>query len=160
MLIALALVIFTTNVTAGEVGEVFEGNQQNFIDPQQAPVGAPLDVPQGVPFDAPQGNHPMPAPLGTPFPDGDPNLLAPQFIDPQNHPTHVVPHMDNQGVPIDVPHTTAPLNAPHFPQGVPHGAPIVVPHGTQTPCNNGVVPQPAQPGLAPVAPQQGLVPQS
>jgi len=103
------------------------------VMPQQS--GVPMTDPQGFPTEIHQGEHFVPAPQGNaPFP-----------------------------APLGTPFTAP---APHG--VVPHGAPVVgVPH-PQTPCNNGIAPQPAQPGLAPlapegvapVAPQQGLVPQS
>ena len=126
----MVFALVSTNVFAGEV------------IPQQS--GVPMTDPQGFPTEIHQGEHFVPAPQGEghfPAPQGNAPFPAPL------------------GTPF-----TAPV-----PHGVvPHGAPIVgVPH-PQTPCNNGVAPQPAQPGLAPlapegvapVAPQQGLVPQS
>ena len=121
ILMFMVLALVSTNVVAGEV------MPQQSADPNMV---------------APQGKQPMPAPLGTPFPDGDPNLVAPQ------HP------------PVGVPH------APHFVPNLPFGAPVAnpnpqvpqVPHvsGAQTPCAPGVAPAPVG---APV-PQQGIVPQS
>ena len=126
----MVFALVSTNVFAGEV------------IPQQS--GVPMTDPQGFPTEIHQGEHFVPAPQG----EG-------HFPAPQGNETFPAP----LGTPF-----TAPV-----PHGVvPHGAPIVgVPH-PQTPCNNGVAPQPAQPGLAPlapegvapVAPQQGLVPQS
>ena len=130
ILMFMVLALVSTNVFAGEV------------IPQQS--GVPMTDPQGFPTEIHQGEHFVPAPQG----EG-------HFPAPQGNETFPAP----LGTPF-----TAPV-----PHGVvPHGAPIVgVPH-PQTPCNNGVAPQPAQPGLAPlapegvapVAPQQGLVPQS
>lgn len=131
ILMFMVLALVSTNVFAGEVM------------PQQS--GVPMTDPQGFPGEpqhfadpnmvAPQGNQPMPAPLGTPFPDGDPNLVAPQ------HP------------PVGVPH------APHFvPNQVPLGAPIGSPNAPLAPHMSGA-PTPCTPGVAPV-PQQGIVPQS
>ena len=130
ILMFMVFALVSTNVFAGEV------------IPQQS--GVPMTDPQGFPTEIHQGEHFVPAPQGEghfPAPQGNAPFPAPL------------------GTPF-----TAPV-----PHGVvPHGAPIVgVPH-PQTPCNNGVAPQPAQPGLAPlapegvapVAPQQGLVPQS
>ena len=126
----MVFALVSTNVFAGEV------------IPQQS--GVPMTDPQGFPTEIHQGEHFVPAPQGEghfPAPQGNAPFPAPL------------------GTPFTAP-------APHG--VVPHGAPIVgVPH-PQTPCNNGVAPQPAQPGLAPlapegvapVAPQQGLVPQS
>ena len=130
ILMFMVFALVSTNVFAGEV------------IPQQS--GVPMTDPQGFPTEIHQGEHFVPAPQG----EG-------HFPAPQGNETFPAP----LGTPF-----TAPV-----PHGVvPHGAPIVgVPH-PQTPCNNGVAPQPAQPGLAPlapegvapVAPQQGLVPQS
>ena len=130
ILMFMVFALVSTNVFAGEVM------------PQQS--GVPMTDPQGFPTEIHQGEHFVPAPQG----EG-------HFPAPQGNETFPAP----LGTPF-----TAPV-----PHGVvPHGAPIVgVPH-PQTPCNNGVAPQPAQPGLAPlapegvapVAPQQGLVPQS
>ena len=126
----MVFALVSTNVFAGEV------------IPQQS--GVPMTDPQGFPTEIHQGEHFVPAPQGEghfPAPQGNAPFPAPL------------------GTPFTAP-------APHG--VVPHGAPVVgVPH-PQTPCNNGVAPQPAQPGLAPlapegvapVAPQQGLVPQS
>ena len=130
ILMFMVFALVSTNVFAGEVM------------PQQS--GVPMTDPQGFPTEIHQGEHFVPAPQG----EG-------HFPAPQGNETFPAP----LGTPFTAP-------APHG--VVPHGAPVVgVPH-PQTPCNNGVAPQPAQPGLAPlapegvapVAPQQGLVPQS
>ena len=148
ILMFMVFALVSTNVFAGEV------------IPQQS--GVPMTDPQGFPTEIHQGEHFVPAPQGEghfPPPQGNAPFPAPTMDGHFPAPQGNAPFPAPLGTPFTAP-------APHG--GVPHGAPVVgVPH-PQTPCNNGVAPQPAQPGLAPlapegvapVAPQQGLVPQS
>lgn len=95
-----------------------------------------------------------------PFQQGIPNMVAPQPVIPNMAtPQPGIPNMVNPNqVPFVAPEHQpfgAPVIAPnHLDPNAPHSH---FPHGTPTPCDNGVAPAP---GVAPQAPQpqQGIIP--